>query len=116
MLANSLRVQRTLIFLLLNCSSLVTWRFMLEMGQDMNSANMSDMWMPPLSGQAWITIDFTNTLVMWIIMMVAMMTPSFMYMALGFIQVFRLRHPNQSAYLGTKYLCKINLTFKKSLQ
>ena len=101
MLVNSLRVQRSFIFLLLTCISLVTWRSMLVMDQDMNSGNMSEMWMPPLFGQAWVTIDFTNTLVMWIIMMVAMMTPSFMYMALGFIKIFRLRHPNQSAYLGT---------------
>jgi len=89
MLVNSLRVQRSFIFLLLTCISLVTWRSMLVMDQDMNSGNMSEMWMPPLFGQAWVTIDFTNTLVMWIIMMVAMMTPSFMYMALGFIRIFR---------------------------
>ncbi|MGD0959396.1 MAG: DUF2182 domain-containing protein [Methylomonas sp.] len=103
MRANTLRVQKTFIFLLLTGISVVTWRYMVSMDQAMNMDNMAGAWMPPPSGQAWSTNDFINTFNMWIIMMAAMMTPSVIHMALGFIRIYKKRNPNRSAYLGSLY-------------
>lgn len=101
MRANTLRVQKTFIFLLLTGISVATWRYMVFLVQAMNKDNMADAWMPPPSGQAWSTIDFSNTFIMWAVMMAAMMMPSVIHMALGFIGIYRVRNPNKSAYLGS---------------
>ncbi len=100
---NSLQVQKTIIFLLLSSISVLTWRHMVFLDQAMNMDNMAGSWMPPKSGHAWSSIDFTNTLSMWGVMMVAMMMPSVIHMVLGFIRIFRERNSNKSTYFGTLF-------------
>ena len=76
MWANNLRLQKSFIFITLTIISVTTWTYMMYLVQTMKMDNMLNAWMPPQTGYAWSVIDFTQTFIMWVVMMASMMMPS----------------------------------------
>lgn len=98
MQANSFQAQKAIIFLLLSAISGAAWSYLVYEHQIMSMEMMADSWMPPQAHQAWSSTDFTKTLTMWAVMMIAMMIPSVIPMVLGFMRVRRLRYFNRHPY------------------
>jgi predicted metal-binding membrane protein len=65
----------------------------------MNTNAMQQMSMPII--KAWQTEDVLLTFLMWVVMMVAMMTPSATPMILSFVGIKRQRQPDQTSIPGT---------------
>ena len=103
MWANNLRLQKSFIFITLTIISVTTWTYMMYLVQTMKMDNMLNAWMPPQTGYAWSVIDFTQTFIMWVVMMASMMMPSVIQMALSFVTIFNTRNPHKSTYLASVF-------------
>ena len=103
MWANNLRLQKSFIFITLTIISVTTWTYMMYLVQTMKMDNMLNAWMPPQTGYAWSVIDFTQTFIMWVVMMASMMMPTVIQMALSFVTIFNTRNPHKSTYLASVF-------------
>jgi predicted metal-binding membrane protein len=104
-----LRRDRAILIAGLVTITLLAWAYMVNLSFRMTGAVMngsSGMGMPPAqtampNGQAWQFEDVIFTLLMWVVMMVAMMTPSATPMVIVFASVNRQRYVNETPISAT---------------
>jgi predicted metal-binding membrane protein len=78
----------------------LSWAYILYLAWDMRDMDMGmEMAMP--SVQAWASVDFILTFVMWAVMMVAMMTPSASPMILMFSKISRQHDKKRNPLVAT---------------
>ncbi len=78
----------------------LSWAYVSSLASDMQNMDVAtEIAMPQM--QAWGVTDFALTFVMWVVMMVAMMTPSAAPMILIFAGVNRRRQKQQVPYVPT---------------
>ena len=95
-----LRQDRIIVLSALALITALSWAYVASLASDMQNMEMAtEMSMPQM--QAWSVTDFALTFVMWVVMMVAMMTPSAAPMILLFAGVNRSRREQQVPYVPT---------------
>ncbi len=78
------------------------WLYMFYMAWAMENMHLVDMWMPPRGGaRPWTSWDFFMLFAMWLIMMVAMMTPTAAPMVMMFSTVNKNKKAKQQSYTST---------------
>jgi predicted metal-binding membrane protein len=100
--ATALKRDRTIALASLAVITVLAWVYTIQltagmMGMDAN--NMEQMSMPVT--KTWQTVDILLTFLMWVVMMVAMMTPSATPMVLTFVGIKHQRQPDQASIPGT---------------
>jgi predicted metal-binding membrane protein len=96
------RGQRLVIYGGLAGITLVAWAYLVYLATSMQATNMSmDISMPSM--QAWGIADTSLTFVMWVVMMVAMMTPSAVPVIDMYRSVSQMQH-KEKAYLSSTWL------------
>lgn len=78
------------------------WAYMGYMAWAMQHMDVVDMWMPPMADtRAWQLYDFWMLILMWVVMMIAMMTPSILPMVSLFVTVSKSKRKKGQAYAST---------------
>ena len=96
----ALRRDRIIVLSSLAVIIALSWAYVSSLASDMQNMDVAtEIAMPQM--QAWGVTDFALTFVMWVVMMVAMMTPSASPMILMFAGVNRRRQKQQVPYVPT---------------
>ena len=96
----ALRRDRIIVLSSLAVIIALSWAYVSSLASDMQNMDVAtEIAMPQM--QAWGVTDFALTFVMWVVMMVAMMTPSAAPMILIFAGVNRRRQKQQVPYVPT---------------
>ena len=96
----ALRRDRIIVLSSLAVIIALSWAYVSSLASDMQNMGVAtEIAMPQM--QAWGVTDFALTFVMWVVMMVAMMTPSAAPMILMFAGVNRRRQKQQVPYVPT---------------
>ena len=81
---------------------LMGWAYMGYMAWAMQNMDVVEMWMPPMTDtRAWELYDFWMLILMWVVMMIAMMTPSILPMVSLFVTVSRRKREKDQTYVST---------------
>lgn len=84
--------------------SLLAWFYMVYLYKQMEQMNMDSLFFAMPMTAHWTGTDFALMFLMWVVMMIAMMTPSVAPLILIFARVNRQRQQQQSPYIKTAYL------------
>jgi len=105
------RIQKNIVILGILTISIAGWYFLFTMDSNMSSMPMdintmsttwlpNTYWMPPVDNN-WGSNDFYQLIIMWIIMMTAMMSPSIIPTVLMFATVNKSKQKNNLQYTPT---------------
>lgn len=87
MSATSIQLPRMSALLSVMFLSSLGWGYLWYGQTLMDTMPMDQLWMPPPEGHPWTNHDFAMTFAMWLVMTVAMMTPSVLPMLMGYLGV-----------------------------
>ncbi len=96
-----LKRDRILVVAGLAAITALAWVYVLQFASSMTGMNINNMEMSMPTTQAWRSGDILLTFLMWVVMMVAMMTPSATPMILMFAGVNRQRQADQTPIPAT---------------
>jgi predicted metal-binding membrane protein len=84
--------------------SILAWLYIIYLYRQMEVMNMDALFFAMPMTPVWTTTDFILMFLMWLVMMIAMMTPSVAPLILLFTKVNRQRREQQSPFVNTFYL------------
>jgi len=99
-----LKKDRLVIVTGLVCISVLSWLYILYLYRQMAVMDMSAAFFAMPMTQHWTATDFVLLFLMWMVMMIAMMTPSVSPLILLFAMVNRQRKQQQNPFVHTAYL------------
>jgi predicted metal-binding membrane protein len=94
--------ERTIILYGIILVATIAWIYMFYMSWAMDNMHLVDMWMPPKGGtRLWTSWDFFMLFSMWLIMMLAMMSPTAVPMVMMFATVNKNKKRKNQPYAPT---------------
>jgi predicted metal-binding membrane protein len=103
-LENLLKIDRLVVMGGLFCITLLSWLYIIYLYNQMVYMDMSALFFAMPMSPVWTLNDFILLFLMWIVMMIAMMTPSVSPLILIFAKVNRERRQQERPYVNTAYL------------
>ena len=101
---NILRKDRLIIISALFIISLLAWLYIIYLYRQMTVMNMDALFFAMPMTPSWTMTDFTLLFLMWLVMMIAMMTPAVAPLILIFATVNRQRKQQNRPFVNTAYL------------
>ena len=99
-----LRRDRFIVIAGLFIISILAWLYIIYLYRQMEVMNMDALFFAMPMTPEWTATDFIFMFLMWLVMMIAMMTPSVAPLILLFAKVNRQRKEQQSPFVNTFYL------------
>ena len=103
-LENVLKKDRFIVVSGLFVISILSWIYIIYLYRQMEVMDMDALFFAMPMTPKWATTDFILMFVMWLVMMIAMMTPSVAPLILLFAKVNRQRRGQQSPFVHTSYM------------
>lgn len=96
-----LKRDRVIVMAGLAAVTALAWLYVVQLASSMTGIGINNMEMSMPTTRPWRSEDILFTFLMWVVMMVAMMTPSATPMILTFAQVNRQRYTDQTPMVAT---------------